>query len=440
MVKFQDDDPLRPYADPTMIDITTNPTRIGRIGACAALAALLATAVSTPVGAATTPDPTPLPTSAAISTPALPPHPVVGGSRMAEQGIIVAPGAAGLPDVASQEWVVADATTGQILAAHNPHGRARPASTQKTLLALTMLPRLSPDATYTADHNDENVEGTRVGMVATQTYKVDDLWYALFLRSGNDAANGLAKAGAGGDLAKAVRMEQAEAQRLQAYDTTVVNPSGLDADGQYSSAYDLALFGRAGLARGDFRKYASTVRRQFPGNHTATGTPQTSKSFQIYTENRLLAGPNAYDGAIGVKPGYTTLAQNTLIAAATRNGRTIMVSEVYAPHGRVNTDAARLLDWGFAQDGIAAPVGQLVDPVSTSLLSPEDTNAGVLPVGDAAQRNQAASFHHSTPLASGQPLHWSAVAGGALLSVLALLGFSRMVRNKRRYRRAGALR
>jgi D-alanyl-D-alanine carboxypeptidase (penicillin-binding protein 5/6) len=235
-------------------------------------------------------------------------------------------------------------------------------------------------------------------------------------------------------------MEQAEAQRLQAYDTTVVNPSGLDADGQYSSAYDLALFGRAGLQRADFRKYASTVRWTFPGNHTATATPQSSKSFQIYTENRLLAGPNAYDGAIGVKPGYTTLAQNTLIAAATRNGRTILVSETYAPHGRVNTDAARLLDWGFAHDGVAAPVGQLVDPTSPAVISPEDAGPGVLPVPDGRMRNAATPLHHGTPLASGQPLHWSAVAGAALCSVLALLGFSRLVRNKRRYRRAGALR
>jgi D-alanyl-D-alanine carboxypeptidase (penicillin-binding protein 5/6) len=359
---------------------------------------------------------------------------------MAEQGIITAPGVGGLPDVASPEWVVADATTGQILAARNPHGRARPASTQKTLLALTMLPRLGPDATYTADHDDENVDGTRVGMVAGQTYRLDDLWYALFLRSGNDAANGIAKAGAGGDLAKAVRMEQAEAQRLQAYDTTVVNPSGLDADGQYSSAYDLALFGRAGLQRGDFRKYASTVRWIFPGNHTATATPQSSKSFQVYTENRLLAGPNAYDGAIGVKPGYTTLAQNTLIAAATRNGRTILVSEVAAPHGRVNTDAAHLLDWGFANDGVAAPVGQLVDPVSPSLLSPEDTDPAVLPVADGPLRDRATAFRHNAPLAGGEPLHWSAVAGSALLSVLALLGLSRLMRNRRRYRRAGAYR
>jgi D-alanyl-D-alanine carboxypeptidase (penicillin-binding protein 5/6) len=420
-----------------MIDLTTNPTRIGRIGACAALAALLATAVSGPANAAVTPNPTP----PAVSTPAVPPHPVIGGARMAEQGIVVAPGVGGLPEVASPEWVVADATTGQILAARNPHGRARPASTQKTLLALTMLPRLSPDGTYTADHSDENVDGTRVGMVASQTYSINDLWYALFLRSGNDAANGLAKAGAGGDLAKAVRMEQAEAERLQAYDTTVVNPSGLDADGQYSSAYDLALFGRAGLQRADFRKYASTVKWTFPGNHTATATPQSSKSFQVYTENRLLAGPNAYDGAIGVKPGYTTLAQNTLIAAATRNGHTILVSEVAAPHGRVNTDAAKLLDWGFAHDGIAAPVGQLVDPVSPAVISPEDDGVSILPVADGPTRNAAIStLHHGTPLASGQPLHWSAVAGSALLSVLALLGCSRIVRNKRRYRRAGALR
>jgi D-alanyl-D-alanine carboxypeptidase (penicillin-binding protein 5/6) len=220
----------------------------------------------------------------------------------------------------------------------------------------------------------------------------------------------------------------------------VVNPSGLDADGQYSSAYDLALFGRAGLQRADFRRYASTVKWQFPGNHTATATPQSSKSFQVYTENRLLAGPNAYAGAIGVKPGYTTLAQNTLIAAATRDGHTILVSEVGAPHGRVNTDAARLLDWGFAHVGVAAPVGQLVDPVSPSLLSPEDDGFAVHPVNDGPMRDQAMAMRHGIPLASGQPLHWSAVAGGALASVLVLLGCSRLVRNKRRYRRAGALR
>jgi D-alanyl-D-alanine carboxypeptidase (penicillin-binding protein 5/6) len=276
-------------------------------------------------------------------------------------------------------------------------------------------------------------------MVASQTYYINDHWYAQFLRSGNDAANGLAKAGAGGDLAKAVRMEQAEAQRLQAYDTTVVNPSGLDAGGQYSSAYDLALFGRAGLQRADFRKYSSTVKWQFPGNHTATATPQSSKSFQVYTENRLLAGPNAYAGAIGVKPGYTTLAQNTLIAAATRDGRTIMVSEVGAPHGRVNTDAARLLDWGFAHDG-GPSVGQLVDPISPALISPEDNGPSTLPVNDGPARNATVTLRHGAPLTSGQPLHWSAVAGGALASVLALLGCSRLVRNKRRYRRAGALR
>lgn len=278
---------------------------------------------------------------------------------MADRGLVIDPAAGPAPDVSAPSWVVADATTGKVLAARDPHGRARPASTQKVLLALTMLPRLDPHGTYTADHDDEAVEGTRVGMVATQTYQLDDLWYAVFLRSGNDAADGIAKAGGGGDLFKAVTLMQAEARRVQAYDTTVVNPNGLDADGQYSSAYDLALFGRAALQRADLRRYAGTIFWQFPGNETKTGTPKTSKPFQIHTENRLLG---RYPGAIGLKPGYTTLAQNTLIAAAERNGTTIVATLMDDSHGQITPDAEALLEWGFNHDGSAPAVGTLVEP------------------------------------------------------------------------------
>jgi D-alanyl-D-alanine carboxypeptidase (penicillin-binding protein 5/6) len=341
-----------------MIDLTTNPTGIGRIGACAALAALLATTVSAPAGAATTDGPTAPPVAATISAPALPAHGLIGGPRMAEQGIITAPGVGGLPEVASPEWVVADVTTGQILAARNPHGRARPASTQKTLLGLTMLPRLSPDATYTADHNDENVDGTRVGMVATQTYSINDLWYALFLRSGNDAANAIAKAGAGRSVTAAVRMMQAEAHQLQAEDTTVVNPSGLDEPGQFASAYDLALWGRAALDRADLRHYFGTYRHNFPGNQTRAASAGPRHSFVIQTQNRLI---NNYPGALGVKAGYTSLAHNTLIAAATRNGRTILVTLMGTRRDLYN-QATMLLNWGFAHADVPA-VGQLVSPL-----------------------------------------------------------------------------
>ena len=152
--------------------------------------------------------------------------------RLAERGLIFGGGSVAPPEVSSAAYVVADADTGQVLAAKDPHGLYRPASTLKTLLALTMAPRLDANGTYTADADDTAVEGTRVGMVEHQTYPISQLWYGLWLRSGNDAANAIAKAGADGDVAKAVDMMNLEAQRLQALDTTAVNPSGLDADGQ----------------------------------------------------------------------------------------------------------------------------------------------------------------------------------------------------------------
>jgi D-alanyl-D-alanine carboxypeptidase (penicillin-binding protein 5/6) len=362
---------------------------------------------------------------------------------MAETGLIAPAGGTPLPAISAPTWLVSDADTGQVLAAQNPHGKRRPASTLKALLGVTMLPRLDPDGYYTADFADTAQEGTRVGMVKDQSYKIEDLWYGLFLRSGNDAANGLAKAGADGDIARGVRMMQAEARRLQAYDTSVVNASGLDADGQFASSYDLALWGRAGLERKDFRKYASTLRWTFPGNHTATATKESSRSFQVQTENRLLG---SYDGAIGVKPGYTTLAQNTLIAAAERDGRTILVTLMGAPRGTVFPGAERLLDWGFANIGKVAPVGQLVDPVSKSVVSEEDLTPAVVAVDGKHFKERkgggsaSAPFVKSSPLGAGDGFSWSAVAGGTLVGVLLFLGAARMVRTRRRYRRFGAVR
>jgi D-alanyl-D-alanine carboxypeptidase (penicillin-binding protein 5/6) len=356
---------------------------------------------------------------------------------MAETGTVVDPAAGPPPDVSAPAWVLADAKTGQVLAARDPHGRARPASTQKTLLALTMLPRLDPNSTYTADHNDESVEGTRVGMVANQAYKIDDLWYAVFLRSGNDAADGIAKAGGGGDLSKAVTLMQDEAARLQAYDTTVVNPNGLDADGQYSSAYDLALFGRAALKRADVRRYAGTITWMFPGNETKTATAKNSKPFQIHTENRLLGN---YPGAIGLKPGYTTLAQNTLIAVAERNGTTIIATLVDDSHGQITPDAQTLLDWGFAHDGSAPAVGALVNPTS---LGYGETPPPTTPPTAAAKAEHSSTgplldlkFLHMGALRQ----HWPEASGTAFMLALVATVVSLRVRVRRRFRRHGAFR
>ena len=282
---------------------------------------------------------------------------VLGGSRLGRPGVVYVPGPGILPPpvTSSLSYVVADTTSGDVLAAKGAHLRLRPASTQKILTALTLLPELDPGDTYTARFEDANVDGSKVGIVPDAPYEVHDLWQALFLVSGNDAANALANASGG--VAQAVRKMQDKARELQALDTTVVNPSGLDAPRQFSSAYDLALIARAGLQREDFRAYCATIKAQFPGKVGARGPRPT---FEIYTQDKLLLN---YSGAIGVKAGFTTLARATYVGAATRGGRTLVVTLMHAGP-RAWREAAALLDWGFAQGPRITPVGHLVDPVS----------------------------------------------------------------------------
>ena len=123
-------------------------------------------------------------------------------------------------------------------------------------------------------------------------------------------------------------MMNLEAQRLQALDTTAVNPSGLDEDGQLLLRLRPRTVRPAALARGDLRTYMKKLKVVFPGDHTRTSTKKNSKSFDVYTGNRLIL--RGYDGAIGVKNGYTTLARNTFIAAAERDGRTNIATVVSA--------------------------------------------------------------------------------------------------------------
>jgi D-alanyl-D-alanine carboxypeptidase (penicillin-binding protein 5/6) len=283
------------------------------------------------------------------------PEATVGGERLATTGVVVdAPGAEPLPRLRAGSWLLADLETGEVLAAKDPHGRQRPASTLKILTALTVLPQLDPQASYTAQWEDANAEGSRVGLVPDATYSVHSLLEALMLVSGNDAANALANAAGGtGGVEATVAAMNRTAHELGALDTTARNPSGLDAPGQLSSAYDLAVLTRAAMAREDFRAYAATVKSQFPGKMPRAGKPR--KTYEIYTQDRLLLN---YRGAIGVKTGWTTKARGTFVGAATRGGRTLVATVMHTDF-EAWREAADLLTWGFKNGATAHPVGTL---------------------------------------------------------------------------------
>jgi D-alanyl-D-alanine carboxypeptidase (penicillin-binding protein 5/6) len=266
-------------------------------------------------------------------------------------------GAPEVPEVSALAWLVADAGTGEVLAAHHAHRRLPPASTLKTLFALTVLPVLPGGIRHTV--REEELAGigsgsSLVGVAAGRTYRVSDLWRGVFLNSGNDAVRVLAGL-SGGWRSAAVRM-QAKARALGARDTRVVSPDGYDMPGQVSSAYDLAIFGRAGLRNPEFARYCGTVEARFPG---------AGGSYPIRNTNRLLSGGGGaepYPGLIGVKNGYTSNAGNTLVAAARRDGRTLVVTVMNPQAGggvAVYEEARELLDWGFAAAGRVDPVGSL---------------------------------------------------------------------------------
>jgi len=258
-----------------------------------------------------------------------------------------------LPKVKAAAYVLADAGTGQVLAAKDPHGWYLPASTLKVLTAITLMPVLNPNATVVTTRRAANVVPSKVGLRAGRAYRISDLFKAMLLISANDAA--LSVAQATGSVAKGVAMMNAEAHHLQAYDTVARRPNGLNGPGQHVSAYDEALFARQALTIRQFThdELLRTTRFPVKAHH---------KPVTLYNQNTMLG---TYRGDLGGKIGWTTASQTTYIGWARRNGHTLVVTILRTKPLDELTYAARLLNWGFTEDGKVKPVGVLVRPLST---------------------------------------------------------------------------
>src|SRR5215470_5037432 len=246
----------------------------------------------------------------------------VGGAQLAGRGVIVnypAHGARRLPKVKASAYVVADAGTGQVLAARDPHGLYRPASTLKVLTAIALMPVLNPDATVVASRRAANQIPSKVGLVRGNSYQVSALFKALLMISANDAAVALAQAT--GSYAKGMALINAEAHHLQAYDTVAVRPNGLDAPGQHVSAYDEALFARQALAVHAFMHDEGL--RKFRFQLRPHGTRHHPRWENLWTQNAMLY---TFPGDLGGKIGWTTPAGATYIGWARRGHTTLVVT------------------------------------------------------------------------------------------------------------------
>ena len=312
--------------------------------------------------------------------------------------------------------MIADAGTGQVLAAKDPHGQFLPASTLKVLTAVSLIPVLNPDSTVTATKLAADQTPNDIGLLAGHSYQVSELFTALLTISANDAAVALTQAT--GSLTGGMALINAEARHLQADDTNAVDPNGLDAPGQHTSAYDLALIARAALQLPAFMKYDQAEGGLFPIT--------AHKKVGLWNQNALLTD---YPGGIGGKIGWTSAAGATYVGMARRNGVTLIVTLLHCPALTEINSAEKLLDWGFAEDGKVAPAGALVQPLPTAAQqAAAAAQAAKRAAAALADRPSRTSAHGK--LASPSVL---AASGFTALAVVAAgLAFAYSARTRRR--------
>ena len=221
---------------------------------------------------------------------------------------------AGDLEVSAEAAVVMDADSGRLLYAQNPDKRLANASTTKIMTALLTLEQPDQDRYFTVDSDAIQVEGTTMGLQPGDSVTLHQLAAGMLLPSGNDAANAAAVEIAGSEEAF-VRLMNQRAAELGLENTQYRNPSGLDAEGHYSSARDLATLAAHALENEDFADIVSKQEIRM-----AFGNPPYNRS--LYTTNKL---PERYPYAIGVKTGYTDDAGLCLVTAAEKDGTRLII-------------------------------------------------------------------------------------------------------------------
>jgi serine-type D-Ala-D-Ala carboxypeptidase (penicillin-binding protein 5/6) len=243
---------------------------------------------------------------------------------------------AAVPHPNARAFYVMNAATGEVLASHNANEPVPIASITKLMTVLIALKHLKPSQIVTVTGNAAQVGESRIPLFKGERISVRDLLAGALIQSANNAADALAAAASGGDVARFVGWMNARARALGLRDTHFVRPDGLDAPGHVSSARDVAMLAQVAMH--------SQVVRDLVRQRTDT---IENGDFVVHTWNDLLG---VFPGLIGVKTGHTDDAGWCEVAAARRSGYTIYAVILGSPTRAVrNAGLQSLLAWGVSQ-------------------------------------------------------------------------------------------
>lgn len=241
------------------------------------------------------------------------------------------------PELQAEAAILMEAQSGQILYSKNAEQTMYPASITKILTGIIAIESGQLDDVVTVSQNAFDTGGTRVYLEVGEQKKLLDLVYGMLVNSGNDAAVAIAEH-IGGTVEGFAKMMNEKARQLGAENSHFVNPSGMPDEEHVTTASDMARITRYAMHNETFREIVSTKEYAWEGDGWQPGS--------IVNHNRLLWD---YEGATGVKNGYTDAAQLTLVGASEREGQQLIAVVLKVPGAAKNVyrDITQLMDYGY---------------------------------------------------------------------------------------------
>ena len=242
-------------------------------------------------------------------------------------------------DIVSQAAILMDYKTGRVLWGKNIHEPLPMASTTKIMTAILAIESGKLDDIVTVSKKAASAPRVKMFLSVNEKIKLEYLIYALMLQSSNDAAVAIAEH-ISGTVDEFCNLMTKRAKQIAAKDTVFKTPNGLDSADHHSTAYDMALISKYALSNDTFVKIINTKNISFKSNF---------KNYNIINKNRLLS---EFNGANGIKTGYTGKAGHCFVGSATRNGQTlisVVLASGWGNKGKQQKwiDTKKLLNYGF---------------------------------------------------------------------------------------------
>lgn len=249
------------------------------------------------------------------------------------------------PEVQAQSAILMDAYTGAILYEKNIHEQLYPASTTKILTCLIATEQCELNEIVTFSHDavfDTPRNSSHIAIDEGEELTVEQCLNAILIASANEVAFGLAEHIVASDWEDFAEIMNERAKELGCVDSNFVNPNGLPDENHYTSAYDLAMIGRAFFANELLCKISSTARLDLPA------TDKQPDDIVAFSKNMLFPGKAyAYEYLVGSKTGYTDSAQNTLVSCAEKNGMKLIAVVMVEDSPAQFADTVTLFNYGF---------------------------------------------------------------------------------------------